>query len=200
MKISSRIKIIFEIVFCMIMVAIILYQKLCVGVKNSGDNTEHVKVLVEKNDKTIPSGQKEDEKEKKKKVKDDILKFGEEEEDAGIIYTIVLSKYKKIIGYDGKDIYRYRVRCHVKNCRNRENVNLNKFEKCISVKIGDVEKNPNDNQNARYLAPQEETDLEVKIDFSGDEVKNPNDFKVYYTTEEEEDEYINVFRTQYVIE
>ena len=57
----------------MIMVAIILYQKLCVGVKNSGDNTEHVKVLVEKNDKTIPSGQKEDEKEKKKKVKDDIL-------------------------------------------------------------------------------------------------------------------------------
>lgn len=198
MKKWSGKKTIIEIICCMTIVVVITYQKLCTGTIDNAENEKMMEVFEEENDEMISSVQKTSTKEKKKKVKVSVMEFGEEEEEAGMNYTIISAKHKKFFDDNKKDIYRYIVRCHVKNFRHKEKLNLNEFEQCISVQVGDVEKKPTGDQKKKCLVYEEEADLVIEIDFNKDEIKDPDDFKVYYTTEEEEDDYINVFRSEYV--
>lgn len=136
---------------------------------------------------------------KKTKIHTDTMNLGEENEDCGIFFTLQSLKVKKRKDTDGKNIYRYTMRCHVKSGCKGEIISMETFADQFSIEIGKEKKQAVLASGKKKLAYKEKTDLRMVVDYEAATLKTPEKYRVFYTAQPEEDgDVISLFRTEYV--
>lgn len=135
---------------------------------------------------------------KKTKIHEDTMYLGEENEDCGVFFTLQPIKVEEAKDADGKNIYRYTMRCHVKSGCKGEVISMKTFADHFSIEIGSENKQAVLVSGKKKLAYKEKTDLKMVVDYEAATLETPENYKVFYTTKEEDDTMISLFRTEYV--
>ena len=129
--------------------------------------------------------------EKDIQIKVNTLQLNEENEDCGIFFTLQSATYKKA---------KYVLTCKIKNSRKGETVDVEKFAKGFSVKLGEAEWNAVLLTGRKTLKYHETTEAKMLVKCKQDVSGDMTNYRLFYTTEPEEDEdQIQQFRTEYIV-
>lgn len=196
---KQTIKII-SFVCCAAIVAGIVTAKVC---EFSDNSTESVQEQAQKDenledtknttDKKTPDGKQgvKDVHKKDIQIKVNTLQLNEENEDCGIFFTLQSATYKKA---------KYVLTCKIKNSRKGETVDVEKFVKGFSVKLGEAEWNAVLLTGRKTLKYHETTEAKMLVKCKQDVSGDMTNYRLFYTTEPEEDEdQIQQFRTEYIV-
>lgn len=163
------------------------------SVQEQAQKEENLEDTKNTTDKKTPDGKQgiKDVHEKDIQIKVNTLQLNEENEDCGIFFTLQSATYKKA---------KYVLTCKIKNSRKGETVDVEKFAKGFSVKLGEAEWNAVLLTGRKTLKYHETTEAKMLVKCKQDVSGDMTNYRLFYTTEPEEDEdQIQQFRTEYIV-
>ena len=163
------------------------------SVQEQAQKEENLEGAKNTTDKKTPDGKQgvKDVHKKDIQIKVNTLQLNEENEDCGIFFTLQSVTYKKA---------KYVLTCKIKNSRKGETVDVEKFAKGFSVKLGEAEWNAVLLTGRKTLKYHETTEAKMLVKCEQDVSGDMTNYRLFYTTEPEEDEdQIQQFRTEYIV-